>query len=91
MLFDLDNEYKFITNLRYGHSKMICHQDKTLVSFLGLIKIFHLFLLYDKLIFTCHGYGLLIIIFYLKVFSKISNPVRKVATDTPTINEKPFP
>lgn len=46
MLFDLDNEYKLITHLRCGHSKMICHQEKM------LINIFHLFLLYDKVIFA---------------------------------------
>ena len=52
MLFHLDNEYKLITHLRGVHCKMICHPEKMLVLFLVLINIFHLFLLYDKLIFA---------------------------------------
>jgi len=83
MLFDFDNEYKLIANLRRGHSKTICHQGKKTTSIIIYInKTFHLFLLYNKLIFTFHEYGLLILILYLQVFSKICNPISKVATDT---------
>lgn len=40
MLFDFDNEYKLIANLRCGHSKTICYQGKkTLVSWFILIKL----------------------------------------------------
>lgn len=44
---------------------MICHQEKTLVTLFRLIKLFHLFLLYNKLNSAFHEHGLLILVFFL--------------------------